>query len=187
MYGERGRGEVSRRNKWLLMIAGSIIVLAGGRMELRYLDWQLSEAARTEVADLQTLATSACRCTREKGKAAETACWQDYKTAIAGREVYETFTMCYPVSPSLDCMSIYGAEECIVTEYGQGICTKEEAQAVETAYSAAWNAEGDPDTLDEAVRQRANLRANAALEAILDRIKRGETVMASGRSEGCAG
>jgi hypothetical protein len=175
------------RTKWLALIAGAILVLAGGRMGLRYLDWHLSEAARTEVAQLQTLATSACRCTREQGKTAQTACWQEYNAAIADREVHKSDTMCFPVSTSMDCVSIYGYEECIVTSYGNDICTKEEAQAAEAAYSAAWNAEGDPDNLDEAARQCANLRANAALEAVLNRIKRGEAIVASVSSGGCAG
>lgn len=175
------------RTRWLMLIAGVLVLLLGGRMVLRYLDWQMSDAARTEVAHLQTLATSACRCTREKGEAASEACWQEYKTAIAGRKVGESTTMCWPVSPSLDCISIYGSEECIVTEYGDGICTKEEAQAVEAAFSAALNAEGNFDTLDDAAKSRANERSNAALEAILKRIQRGERIAAGTSSGGCAG
>jgi len=178
---------MSRRKTWLALIAGAILVLAGGRMALRYLDWHLSDAARTEVAQLQTLATSACRCTREKGEAGEAACWQEYKAAIADYDVSSVATMCAPISTELDCIATAAGEECIVTGYGSGICTEGEAQAVEAAYSAAWNAEGDIDTLDEAARRRANDRANAAFDAIVDRIKRGETVTASAPSGGCAG
>jgi hypothetical protein len=96
---------------WVLLVAGAIFVLGAGRMGLRYLDWQASEARRTQVAHLQTLATSACRCAREKGDANKAACWLDYKTAITHREVSKEETMCFPVSPSMDCMSIYGAGE----------------------------------------------------------------------------
>ena len=178
---------MNRRKKWLLLIAGAIVVLVGGRIGLRSLDWHLSEAARADIAQLQILATSACSCTREKGEASEATCWSEYRAAIADRNVSSVATACFPISTELDCIATHAGDECIVTSYGNGICTEEEAQAVEAAYSAAWNAEGDPVTLDEATRQRANLRANAALEAILDRIKRGETVIASGRSGGCAG
>lgn len=178
---------MSRRKTWLALIAGAILVLAGGRMALRYLDWHWTEAARTDVAQLQTLATSACRCTREKGEAAEAACWQDYKAAIANYDVTSMATACAPISTELDCITTAAGEECIVTSYGSGICTSEEAQAAENAYYTALNAEGDFSTLDEAASARANDRANAAFDAILERIKRGETVTASAPSGGCAG
>lgn len=41
---------MSRRRRWLLVIAAVLVLLAGGRMVLRYLDWQASEAARAEVS-----------------------------------------------------------------------------------------------------------------------------------------
>lgn len=34
------------RRRWLVLIAGVLALLAGGRMGLRYLDWQAPEAAR---------------------------------------------------------------------------------------------------------------------------------------------
>jgi hypothetical protein len=37
---------MSRRRRWLLVIAGALVLLTGARMGLRYLDWQASEAAR---------------------------------------------------------------------------------------------------------------------------------------------
>lgn len=178
---------MSRRTKWLLLIAGAILALGAGRMALRYLDWQQSDAKRTEVAQLQTLATSACRCTREKGEANKANCWGEYRAAIADLNVSSVATACFPISTELDCITTDAGEECIVTGFGNGVCTQEEARAVEAAYSAAWNAEGDIDTLDEAARSRANERANAALAAILERIRRGEKVAAGGPSGGCAG
>lgn len=36
------------RTRWLMLIAGVLVLLLGGRMVLRYLDWQASEAARQE-------------------------------------------------------------------------------------------------------------------------------------------
>lgn len=41
---------MSRRRRWLIMIAAVLVLLAGGRMVLRYLDWQASEAARAEMS-----------------------------------------------------------------------------------------------------------------------------------------
>ena len=36
------------RRRWLVLIAGAMALLAAGRMGLRYLDWQASEATREE-------------------------------------------------------------------------------------------------------------------------------------------
>jgi len=174
------------RKRWLMLIALVLALLLGGRMVLRYLDFRASEEARTEVAHLQTLATSACRCTREKGAAARTACWQAYRAAIADRDVTTTDTMCL-WAPSVDCISTYSGDECIVTGYGEDICTKEEARAVEVAHSAALTAEGDFSDLDKTGQARANKRANAAVESVLQRVRAGEKVSAPPGSRGCAG
>ena len=37
---------MTRRKTWLALIAVAILVLAAGRMGLRYLDWQASQDAR---------------------------------------------------------------------------------------------------------------------------------------------
>jgi hypothetical protein len=39
------------RSRWLAAIAALLVLLLGGRMVLRYLDWQASEADRVETAD----------------------------------------------------------------------------------------------------------------------------------------
>ncbi len=36
------------RKRWITLIAGVLILLVAGRMVLRYLDWQASEATRQE-------------------------------------------------------------------------------------------------------------------------------------------
>jgi hypothetical protein len=41
---------VTRRRKWLVAIALLLALLLGGRMVLRYLDWQASEAERSSPA-----------------------------------------------------------------------------------------------------------------------------------------
>lgn len=38
------------RSRWLTLIAGVLALLLGGRMVLRYLDWQASENARQQAA-----------------------------------------------------------------------------------------------------------------------------------------
>jgi hypothetical protein len=47
MLGEEG-SEVSR-TRWLLLIAAMLVLLLGGRMVLRYLDFQASDAGPQQV------------------------------------------------------------------------------------------------------------------------------------------
>lgn len=47
MHSEGG-GEVTRRTKWLVAIALVLALALGGRMVLRYLDYQASEAERQQ-------------------------------------------------------------------------------------------------------------------------------------------
>lgn len=72
-------------------------------------------------------------------------------------------------------------------DYGDGICTGDEARAVESAYNAALEAEGDFDTLDEAAARRASDRANAAYMEVIEKLERGESVVAAPTAAGCAG
>ena len=41
---------MTRRTKWLASIALVLALIVGGRMGLRYLDYQASEASRTAIA-----------------------------------------------------------------------------------------------------------------------------------------
>jgi hypothetical protein len=201
---------MSRRRHWLLIIAGALVLLTGGRMGLRYLDWQAPEAGRAEAppapatasqideARLQNLATAACRCTRSKGDASEGECWQDYKAATAPFAVSGVASACAPVSTELDCIASDTGETCIVTGYNvnaassaapiTALCTAGEAQAVEQAYQQGWlGPDGKaPDPQDSADWDAANNRVNAAVDAVLARIARGESVTASSPvTEGC--
>jgi hypothetical protein len=45
---------VTRRTKWLALIAIVLALLLGGRMALRYLDWHASEAARSQAASARS-------------------------------------------------------------------------------------------------------------------------------------
>ncbi|MBU7581080.1 MAG: hypothetical protein KAF27_11560 [Porphyrobacter sp.] len=176
------------RRKWLVLIAGVLALLIGGRMGLRYLDWQASQAqraAKVAVPRLQSLATAACICAREKGEAGEAGCWQQYKAAIADFDVSGVATACAPISTELDCITTAGGEECIVTSHGNGLCTAEEAAAADRAWTQALNAEGDISTLDEAARARADKRANAALRDVTERIRRGERITAASGPGSC--
>ena len=38
------------RKRWLMLAAALLVLLLGGRMGLRYLDWQASEAGRENAA-----------------------------------------------------------------------------------------------------------------------------------------
>lgn len=196
---------MTRRTKWLALFAAALALLVGSRMVLRYLDNQASEASRVPAlatypddgidpampaskvgeARLQALATGACRCTRERGDASEEACWQDYKTAIEPFTINSVATACAPISTELDCIATDAGEKCIVTSYGNGICTAEEADAADRAYTQALNAEGEFSTLGEAAAARANERAGAAFRDVVERIRRGERLAASRSSGGC--
>lgn len=125
-------------------------------------------------ARLQALATGACRCARERGRADKEACWQDYKAAIAPFTINGVASACAPISTELDCIATDAGENCIVTGYGNGICTAEEADAADRAYTQALNAEGKFSTPGEAAARLANERAGAAFRDVVERIRRGE-------------
>jgi hypothetical protein len=177
---------VTRTRRLALIVGALALLLGGGWLGVRTFDAQATAAAKKEVAHLQTLATSACRCTREKGEAARKACWQAYRAATADKDVTQMDIMC-AWAPSKDCISTYAGEECIVTDFGEGICTQEEARAVEAAYSAALTAEGEFSDLDDLGQARANERANAAVQSIVRRLRAGEKVSAPPGARGCAG
>lgn len=196
---------MSRRTKWLALSALVLALLLGGRMVWRYIDYQASEASREAArasypddgidpampaskvieARLQDLATSACRCTRQRGEASEEACWQDYEASIEPFAVNSVATACAPISTELDCIATDAGEKCIVTGYGNGICTAKEADAADRAYTQALNAEGELSTLGEAAAARANERANTAFRDVVERITRGERVAVPPGLGGC--
>lgn len=193
------------RAKWLALIAGVLALLLGGRMVLRYLDWQASEAARSpaagiDVAELETLAKAACLCTRTKGKAGEAACWQEYKAATALPIAGGYGTACAPVSTETDCFMTAEGETCVVTGYSvnggtdrtlnRDLCSADEAQAVEGAYRQGWLGPDskEPDPGNSADWQASDDRANAAVDRVLREIMDGKQVAPAGPvSGGCTG
>lgn len=193
------------RMKWLVVIATVLLMLFGGRMALRYLDWQASEAqrspaARIDLANLQSLASAACTCARGKDEAGKEACWQAYEAAVPAASTGGYVTACAPVSTETDCFATAAGEACVVTGYNangasdpdldQTLCTAEEAQAVEYAYEQGWLGPDGvaPQPGDRADWDAANRRANAAVDRVMRRIMNGEKVAAAGPvSDGCTG
>jgi hypothetical protein len=199
---------LNRRRLLLVLIAAGLAAIIGGQTVLRYLDWQTSEAVRTEVVSgltaasgldkdrLQVLATAACNCTRSKGDALEEACWQDYKAATAPFALNGVGTACAPVSTEMDCIATAAGETCIVTGYsvnagsgdasGSDLCTVEEARAVEQAYQQGWlGPDGkEPDPQDSADWDASNSRANAAVNQVLGQIAKGKRIAAASPVKG---
>lgn len=170
-----------------LLIAGAIF--AQHNWAAPRADVSISQpAAKVDGDAMQALAAASCKCTRDGGggRVVRDACWRDYETAVADLETYSMATACAPISTEIACTESDGVEACWVTSLGEGICTAEEAQAVERAYSEALNKEGDFDHLNEEAAQRANKRANAAIADILERIRRGESFAHNPTPDGCA-
>ena len=134
----------------------------------------------------------------------EATCWSDYRRQIAQYETSMAARACAPISTTMDCISTDQGERCIVTGYGiSGICTPEEASAVEAVYSETYRNEmverGLPPEpnwteMDDnaskrwtAAADRANEAANAAMDSLVERIRAGGRVASKGRGGGCAG
>lgn len=193
------------RKNWIVLTAAVLALLLGGRMVLRYLDWQASEAqrasdARVDVAALQSLASAACQCARAEGEAGEDACWHDYKAAIPSAPTGGYGTSCAPVSTETECFATASGEVCIVKGYyangasdpalDKTLCTAEEAKAVEYAYEEGWlGPDGEaPNPDDSADWDASNQRANAAVNRVMRQIMNGEEIAAAGPvSESCTG
>lgn len=151
-------------------------------------------AASVDENKLQDLAVSSCTC--ERDGISKEKCWSGYQEAIAGYKVNGVASACAPISSEADCIATDAGEKCIVTGYnvvvGTGgnsvLCSAEEALAVESAYTEAFNkvTGGRPD-YDEATLRAADEAATAALTTTLARIRRGEAVAAVESTEGCVG
>lgn len=144
-----------------------------------------ANASNVDVDGLQALATSSCQCERAGGP--KESCWSGYRSAIARFAVAETVSLCTPISVALDCIGSGPEEKCIVTSYGiPEVCTNEEAQAVQAAWSKAFDgALSGRRRSDEEALEAAYQAANSALKGIVSRIKQGEVVAASNSSGGC--
>jgi len=112
-------------------------------------------------------------------------CWQDDKAAIEPFTITGVASACAPISTELDCIATDKGEKCIVTSYGNGICTADEADAADRAYTQALNAKGEFSTLGETAAARANERAGAAFRDMVVRIRRGDRLAASPSPGGC--
>lgn len=191
------------RKQWIAAIAGLLVLVLGGRMVLRYFDWEASEAqrnARIDAARLQGLAAAACSCTRTKGKSAENACWKEFRAATLGPSKGGDVTACAPVSTQTECFATKSGEVCVVTGYDANgvsdptldtrLCTAAEAQAVEQASHEAWvGPDGKaPDPDDTTDWDASSKRVGAAINRVVRRIMNGESVAPAGPiSGGCTG
>ena len=140
-------------------------------------------ASSVDIPRLERLALAACRCDDDPDLPRRNKeCWQEYDNALSAfASISSSATACAPISTSIDCIGTDEGEECVVSGYGiKGICTDEEARAVEhawaTAYAKAEAGEGQAD---------ADHAANAAMANMVNRIRRGEAFARVSTPEGC--
>lgn len=193
------------REKWLALIVGALVLLIGGLGVARLnsggqaFEEARKAAIRTETARLQTLASAACTCTRDKGEGAEGECWKAFKEAVPGSPTSSTATACAPVSTEIDCFATSAGEACVVTGYDANgvtdptlstrLCTAAEARAIEFAFEEGWRGSDGkaPEPDDKADWEASNKRAIAAMNRAMRKIMKGEPVNAPSSSSGCAG
>jgi len=201
------------RKRWVAVIAGLLVLVLGGRMVLRYLDWQASDSARLTAAAagfaaVERASLDACLCRRKGGSEAE--CDTIYTAARDAmlKRVYGAaappppsgdVSMCAPISTQTECFDFADGTRCFTARYDvvaagkdaplDEVCTVQEARAVEQALHAAWlGPEGKPPASgDSAALDAANRRIPTAINDVLRRIKAGERVSAPATSSGCAG
>ena len=116
---------------------------------------------------LGKLAAESCVCERA---AAGRDCWAEYRKRIANFEVESIAAACLPLSIENDCVMTTEGEVCWLSSYGMpGVCSDDEAAAVEHAFNTA-----PPGKEYE------------AMEAVVARIRRGEKISLQERQGGCA-
>lgn len=144
-------------------------------------------ASSVDEKHLQALAIASCEC--ERSGTSEGKCWSEYKSATARYTVSGVATACYPISTEMDCIATSEGEKCVVTGYGRaGVCTQQEAVAVEIAYNEAFKkVTGGRENSDDSTMRIASDAANAAVDAMIARIRRGERIAHANSEGGCAG
>lgn len=200
------------RKRWIAVIAGLLVLVLGGRMVLRYLDWEASNSARLTAAAagftaVERASLDACLCRRKGGS--EAGCDTIYTEARDAmlKRVYGDHPpafgggswACAPVATADECFDFADGTRCLTIRYDvvagsrdavlTEVCTPDEARAVEQTQEQAWHGPDGkaPSSRDQAGFDAANRRANAAVDALLRRIKAGERVSAPTSSGGCAG
>lgn len=84
---------------------------------------------------LGELRAESCICARSE---ADGDCWSEYRERVSDFEVDSIAASCVPLSIENDCVMTTKGEVCWLTGFGEsGVCTIEEAAAVEHAFNAA--------------------------------------------------
>lgn len=143
-------------------------------------------ATSVDEVKLRALAIASCEC--ERSDKSKSWCWLKYKAATARFSISSAATACAPISTEMDCIATDEGEKCIVTGYGiAGVCTPQEAAAVESAYYSAFDrVTGGHDDYDDTTLRKAGDAANEAVDAIVERIRRGESIAVPNSDGGCA-
>ena len=172
--GERYRTEAATELRYLTEAESN---------ELNGIDPNLPSDSVDEDA-FEKLATASCKCTRsgDGSDEAREECWREYEAAKANLETYGMATACAPISTEIECVATDAGEKCWVISLGYDeVCTGDDARAVESAWSSAYSkAEQRGDESPDAA-------ANDAVDRVLARLRRGESVAAAPGSGGCAG
>jgi hypothetical protein len=134
------------------------------------------QISKAEYASLEKLAATACDCRMRGGD--RLSCDRDYQKAKIRFKPLEGATACAPISTGMDC---YGEEpgKCIVTQYSlsgenEFVCTSDQADALEAAWSIAYEKSGNSITA-----------ANKAAQTVIKTIKQGKPLPAIPAKTGC--
>lgn len=174
------------RAKWVALIAGVLALLLGGRMVLRYLDWQASDAARSKpgaprltavaagFSEVERASLDACLCRRKGGS--DAACDVIY-TGTRDQMLKRVFgnspppadvadVSSAPVSNEVECFAFADGQRCLTTRFYvvvssensalDEVCTAEEERAIEQASESAWCG---PDGKEPASNDQAAIEA----------------------------
>ena len=141
-----------------------------------------------DMALFEAVALESCRCEARSGDA---GCWQGYDASTAKFDPASFGTACAPIASEGDCFATSQGEICVTKVYrvvtgGSGgsspiVCTRQDARAIEAAWSSA-------TATDQDVEQRlpdTDGRAVMAVNEVLDRIQRGEVLEAAPAEQGC--
>ena len=167
-------------------------------------DDEAAESIRSVNVDaeaLEKLAGESCECVRgsDGSEKEQETCWQEYKAATAKMDTYGMASACAPISTEIECVASDGSEKCWIVErrvVGASqeiarpyLCSVDEARAVEQAYLDGWSGPNgkEPDPSNEREWAAANKRADAALDAMLNRILAGKGHPTAQGNGDCAG
>lgn len=151
-----------------------------------------TSSAKANKAKLSEMAVTACECDLAQGTNENKKCWAAYRTATESfrpknqPEIGTTATACAPVSTIFDELRDSTGEFSVIVGYSvngvdipnRNLCRKEEAKAIEDAFSEAMK-KASPV-------QDSNIReAQAAAKKALAAVRAGKTPNAKQSSGGC--